>query len=63
MTPEEIKRARLEIEGNRMANNKLFMDWWEVTMSCPHCSPYAARYQSVIRRFDNQILEANKKCE
>ena len=64
-----VKESRRVIEGTRQANNTLFMNWWEVSMLCPHCRPIAMAYQSVIRTNDKLITEENgdllremKKC-
>lgn len=52
---ERIHRIRLDIEADRMVNNKFFMDWWEATMCCQNCSQFAKRYQSLIRKRDRAV--------
>ncbi len=56
---EAIKFARRAIENTRQMNNSLFMDWWEVSMSCPHCRETAMAYQHLIRSNDKFITDLN----
>lgn len=61
---DAIHLARRTIEARRAVNNVLFMDWWEMSMNCPHCRSKARAYQGAIRAGDLAVSEANKPtCE
>ncbi len=68
---EAIKSARRVIEKTRQENNILFMNWWEISMRCPHCRDTAMAYQKLIRSNDKFITDVNgnllremeKQCE
>ena len=64
MNKAEIHDIRLEIQHRRERTNELFMDWWEKTMNCPHCSRAARMWQGMIAENDDAISEANEPlCE
>ena len=60
MTDNEIDDVYYSIFFRRAENNRHFMDWWRETMKCPHCQPFAMKYQGLIRQNDIEISEANK---
>jgi hypothetical protein len=60
MTDNEIDEAIRDILVRRGINNVYFCEWLAASFKCPRCSPYAVRYQKLVRQNDIEISEANK---
>ena len=64
LTEEEIRHAMQHIEAERAINNQLFCEWLTMSHLCPHCAPFARKYQKLVRAHDMDITTWNEPlCE